>query len=490
MDIKKELLALRDNNESNIRNTYFTFENLIITMLSDYVLKQGKELLPEWKNSESNYRLDAYIPDGFDGYEGDTGIEIKFYRQRIQTRLIYDTVGRLSMQDSKIKNLIIIMVGEVGDKFRIQIQKEQKKLAFNLYLWDLDDLVKIFEQNVELFVDTINNLNKAFFKDTVIKGISDDRPTYVEKRVRYISEIEEKYRQDDIVLFLGAGASMDAKIATWDNLISELFVALVDHQLDLKGIKLDEAEKVRITREIINQNGNSPLLQTRFIQQGIESGFEDIVRDTLYKNATKTSKLLTELSQICVPDRGKIGIRAIINYNFDDLVEKNLENVRIKYCSVFREGVVPENDEIGIFHVHGFLPENIEGIDNLTESLLVFSEEGYHKLMLEPYNWANITQLSFLMNNTCIFIGLSMTDPNLRRLLDIAAKKEINGKCKHYAIMKRFTMNEIKEDERIKKFEQINEELQETFYKALGVNIIWIDDYNEIAEIIKKIKEN
>lgn len=93
------------------------------------------------------------------------------------------------------------------------------------------------------------------------------------------------------------------------------------------------------------------------------------------------------------------------------------------------------------------------------------------------------------MNNTCIFIGLSMTDPNLRRLLDIAAKKEINEKCKHYAIMKRFAMNKTKEDERIKKFEQIIEELQETFYKALGVNIIWIDDYNEIAEILEKIKE-
>lgn len=118
-------MSLRDNNENNIRNTYFTFENLIITMLSDYVLKQGKELLPEWKNSESNYRLDAYIPDGFDGYKGDTGIEIKFYRQKIQTRLIYYTVGRISMQDSKIKNLII-MVGEVGDEFRRQIQEEQK----------------------------------------------------------------------------------------------------------------------------------------------------------------------------------------------------------------------------------------------------------------------------------------------------------------------------------------------------------------------------
>lgn len=52
-------------------------------MLADYVSKQGKELLSEWKNGENNYLLDAYIPDGFDKYNGATGIEIKLYRQRI-----------------------------------------------------------------------------------------------------------------------------------------------------------------------------------------------------------------------------------------------------------------------------------------------------------------------------------------------------------------------------------------------------------------------
>lgn len=54
-------------------------------------------------------------------------------------------------------------------------------------------------------------------------------------------------------------------------------------------------------------------------------------------------------------------------------------------------------------------------------------------------NWANLTQLNFLLNSTCIFIGLSMADPNLRRLLDIASKKsKVNTDCcKHYVILER-----------------------------------------------------
>jgi len=123
----------------------------------------------------------------------------------------------------------------------------------------------------------------------------------------------------------------------------------------------------------------------------------------------------------------------------------------------------------------------------LTESLLVFSEEGYHKLMLEPYNWANIVQLSSFMNNTCLFIGLSMTDPNLRRLLDVAAQKDADGICRHYAIMKRMKIKQVSGDE-IEKFEQINDELQESFYGKLGVNVIWVDDYKEIPELLREIR--
>ena len=50
------------------------------------------------------------------------------------------------------------------------------------------------------------------------------------------------------------------------------------------------------------------------------------------------------------------------------------------------------------------LSEVLENYENLTKSLLVFSEEGYHKLMLEPYNWANISQLNYMINNTCLVI--------------------------------------------------------------------------------------
>lgn len=124
------------------------------------------------------------------------------------------------------------------------------------------------------------------------------------------------------------------------------------------------------------------MLQTRFLRNGFENDFEELVRDILYKSAVDTSDLLEEIGQLCIPNRGKLGVRAIINYNFDDLVEKNLKRLRVKYHSIYGEGMIPDTDELGIYHVHGFLPQEKENYENLTKSLLVFRKKDITNLCL------------------------------------------------------------------------------------------------------------
>ena len=83
-----------------------------------------------------------------------------------------------------------------------------------------------------------------------------------------------------------------------------------------------------------------------------------------------------------------------------------------------------------------------------------------------------------------------MTDPNMRRLLDIAKRKrsEITETCRHYAIMQRLTLASSNESSSIRSFENVNETLQESFFKQLGINIIWFDNFSEIPGILKEIK--
>jgi hypothetical protein len=80
-----------------------------------------------------------------------------------------------------------------------------------------------------------------------------------------------------------------------------------------------------------------------------------------------------------------------------------------------------------IYHVHGFLPARFpwtpypKGTSSLPEEI-VLTEDQYHRQAADPFSWSNLVQLQAAADSVGMTIGLSMTDPNMRRILDISAK--------------------------------------------------------------------
>ena len=106
--------------------------------------------------------------------------------------------------------------------------------------------------------------------------------------------------------------------------------------------------------------------------------------------------------------------------------------------------------------------------------LPVLSEREYHALYADAFHWANIELVRAFTRNTCFFIGLSMTDPNLRRLLDIAKIKD-DKSIRHYIFMRKEPVkagipNHIKDNK--------HWAIMENQFRELGLNIIWYN-YNE-----------
>ena len=108
---------------------------------------------------------------------------------------------------------------------------------------------------------------------------------------------------------------------------------------------------------------------------------------------------------------------------------------------------------------------------------MVFSEEAYHSQFIDPYSWSNLIQLNTFSTNICLFVGLSLSDPNLRRLLDISWRR--NQRCKHYIIMRK-TPQKSRTDE-------IATMLFEQDANSLGLNVIWCSDFSEIPSILSSI---
>ena len=113
---------------------------------------------------------------------------------------------------------------------------------------------------------------------------------------------------------------------------------------------------------------------------------------------------------------------------------------------------------------------------------VVFSEDAYHSQFIEPFSWSNLIQLNKLSQNTCLFIGLSLSDPNLRRLLDVANRKNPDKILNHYLIKKapnNGTTSDTMDDLALL--------LEQQDANDLGLNIIWIKDFTEVSGILEKI---
>jgi len=90
-----------------------------------------------------------------------------------------------------------------------------------------------------------------------------------------------------------------------------------------------------------------------------------------------------------------------------------------------------------------------------------------------------------------------LTDPNLRRLLEISAKSL--ERPKHFAFMRRLSEEKFLKEERgktlkisrevLSRFLERHHSLNEELLKELGVNVIWYESYYEIPEILDSIRK-
>lgn len=243
---------------------------------------------------------------------------------------------------------------------------------------------------------------------------------------------------------MGAGVSASAGVVTWDNLLEQLCVKKEINKIDSD---IDSVIKGRYIIDEYKKKGKIP------------DEFYYDMRGILYAN-THSSKLIESIANLINTCR----IESIISYNYDDLVEQEVNKTNRCY-PVYAKTRPVEGNNFYIYHVHGFIPKN--GI----WSDIVLGEREYHKIYQESYNWGNVEQLHALCRSSCLFIGLSMTDPNLRRLIDISID---GGEVEpvHFAFLRRI---------------EYNIQLTEKILRGFGINCVWYDRYEDLPNLINAL---
>lgn len=465
-------------------DTAQAFEEFVVSVLKD--LKVAFSPVPQFSLGNDNRDLgfDIFLPQGLHPNDKPTFIETKSSLQRLSPHVITRYSAAVSMLDPEERFLLIIGEALSEKEKQAMVARLQEGSVCEVWVWDYNDLMAHSEPEPD-YDEYLQRPQMALAKSAIRHRLGDD-----ERRARKqerIDQLSQAYQQQNVTLFLGAGVSQESGLPSWNELIQRLLMKVVHDELqESLPDDIDVDQLGRLLGENATQN---PLTQVRYISSLFSNKDEySAVRDLLYaRSPNLDTNLLRSICRLSKPERTHIGVKGIVSYNFDDLIEQSFQKSGIQHASIFRGKDIPSSSLLNIYHVHGYLPHDARSID--PEMTLVFSEEDYHKVYRDAFSWSNLTQLNAFRESTCVFIGCSMTDPNVRRLLDVY--KQSCDKARHFAFLSRdipksktwtAASEKLKEE-----YRKTDDSVRDDYFLSIGINVIWVDSFDEIPDILDSL---
>ncbi len=215
-------------------------------------------------------------------------------------------------------------------------------------------------------------------------------------RVNIPNELVEQIKRGNGVLFIGAGLSMGAGLPSWEQLVRPL------------GETIDappNTDLLRVAQYYEDGTGRQALLE-RIME----------ATDTAGKRPTENHRLLAALP-----------ITTWITTNYDNFLEKTLDEAGIRFRKVVRNENVPYRsaDRHTLIKMHG---------DRQQPDTIVITEEDYHTYY-KKYLLVKTQLAALAATSTFLFIGYSVSDPDFNQIhAEIAFDLQKHQK-KAYAIL-------------------------------------------------------
>ena len=344
----------------------------------------------------------------------------------------------------------------------------------------------------------------------------------VQREVR--EELKNIYSKGNVTLFLGAGVSAGNGLPDWNELVTSLFFRYM-MQEEWERIKPYPNYLRAVSQWYINHLGEALDIIVRGLKTGWDkSEYSSTIWDALYSSIASNEKynvenmLLGYIRDQVIDERKKI--KSIITYNYDDLLERSLKTIGYQQFQSVYSFESFSAEIFPIYHVHGYIPYE-DNSEKKAYGQVILSEEDYNAVVSDSNYWGNVIQLTTLASSTNVMIGLSLTDRNLRRILDLINKQPLsisnyvflkrkippqltsdeieNIHLAAMAIIKKWKMNANIKDEgnRLIEIPAILEGVVSNYrdneirvFEQLKVTPIWYDDYNDIAAYLHYMKKD
>ena len=267
----------------------------------------------------------------------------------------------------------------------------------------------------------------------------------------FIKEFVEKLKCEKASLFIGSGISRNAGYANWKDILRECAEEI--------GLNVDKEQDL-ITLAEFYVKGK----QRTKIDKAIATYFKDSTGDP--KNV---HKIITTLP-----------LRSVWTTNYDTLLERSFKNANITYSVVTDDNSYVSLDPTATVKIH-----KIHGDVNYPKDCVITRKD------YEKYEETHDIVLSELKGEMCtnsfLFIGYSFSDIDIQHILSkIRLIYEDEHPQRHYCILEKVKAGKCDNEEDYQyKLKRQNHHIADM--QSYGLNVVLVDDYNEIDEILEEI---
>lgn len=251
-------------------------------------------------------------------------------------------------------------------------------------------------------------------------------------KIKYIEALQRASKENRLVIFAGAGTSVDAGIPLWNELISKLTKNLPeDVKKNFKGDNLQLAE---IFKEVSDDNDYYDSLESALLKYS--------------KSPNSIHDAILSLNPC-----------HIITTNYDTLLEESALINNRQYFTVVTDKDLPRNHgEKLIVKMHG----------DLKHHNVVLTENDYFDY---SRNFPLIRSfiISLFVKNVVLFVGFSFNDPNLKYILR-EIKSELGNNIQHVYLLNDTSLSNIETNYQFRK----------------GINVLTLTD-REVKEELGKL---
>jgi hypothetical protein len=355
----------------------------------------------------------------------------------------------------------------------------------------------------------------------------------------------EQYKQDGLVLFLGAGVSRGSGIPAWPELAEALLLksGVTADQLEivkkvfpssitefeLAGLLLgtNRSLVMAIYKGLYEQMKCKPRLEEiprKYEEQIGWHGWGDVLK------ALQANKTLEAVGDLLITYDGTVPkrnpqIHAVLTFNADNLLELYCQaktGGRRVVTMVDRASVGEHPNQTPVYHLHGTLDARGENffrsfptstppdeLQDLTDELLpdlVFRESEYYDTIANPASFINHTPQSFLRRLNALFVGTSLDDLNMRRWLHDSFRERVRHRTKYlrefYSMrhpeaeyeakiqsLRHFWLRPETEEDKDGNSMNVPKMYVDRIMSNLGVQIVWCRDYEDMQKCIVEVQQ-